>query len=388
MNNVSQFQKCANCGACVNICPVNAICVDRENLYYSLYIDESRCVACGRCIAVCPVNSPSKTQNLIAGYIGYMADNAVLLSSSSGGLFHAIAQLVLDSKGIVFSAAFSEDQHSVVFRSTDEIALRALQKSKYVESDIGDSFRRIKMELINGRNVLFCGTPCQAAGLKRFLGKEYDNLIVCDFSCGGLPSHQMYDQYLRHLEKRFSSKVKLVDFRPKNFGWDTYSIYIQFNNGRTYTRLATLDSYYKGFLNSLTKRDYCYECDFSDNHSADIILADFWMYKHLSDMDNHNRGLSLVLTNSEKGERIMKKIKPKLVLQTISLEKGSYNIRNGHLSQKVIDRHRNFVELVKEKGFMYAINSEVPMSLFKDWKQWVKQLIKRGRYEGSKETRA
>lgn len=387
MNNISQFQKCANCGACVNICPVNAIHVERENLYYSLYIDESRCITCGKCTNVCPVNTPLKTQKLIAGYIGYVEDNAVLFSSSSGGLFYAIAQLILDSGGIVFGAAFAEDQHSVVFRSTDDTPLCALQKSKYVESDIGDSFRRIKMELINGRNVLFCGTPCQAAGLKRFLGIEYDNLIVCDFSCGGLPSHQMYDQYLQHLEEYISSKVKYVDFRPKNYGWNTHSIYIKFKNGRTYTRLATLDPYYKGFLNSLTKRDYCYECDFSDNHASDIILADFWLHKCLSDMDNHNRGLSLVLTNSEKGERIMQKLMSKLVLQTISLEEGAYNIKNGHYSQKAIDRHMHFVELVKKKGFFSAINIEVPPSFRKDWKQWVKQLIKRGKYEGSKETR-
>ena len=381
MNNISRFQKCANCGACVNICPVNAIRVDRENLYYSLYIDESHCVACGRCIDVCPVNNPSKTQNLIAGYIGYMDDNSVLSSSSSGGLFHAIAQLVLDSGGIVFGAAFAEDQHSVVFRSTDDIALCDLQKSKYVESEIGDSFRKIKMELINERNVLFCGSPCQAAGLKRFLGKEYDNLIVCDFSCGGLPSHQMYDQYLNHLEKRFSSRVKYVDFRPKNFGWNTHSIYIRFQDGREYTRLATLDPYYKGFLKSLTKRDYCYECDFADNHAADIILADFWLYKQLSNMDNQNRGISLVLTNSEKGEKIMQKLISKLVLESISLEKGAYNIRNGHLPQQVIDRHLKFVKLVKKKGFIYAINAEVPTPFWKNWKQWVKQLIKRKRYE-------
>lgn len=386
-NNISRFNKCANCGACVNICPTNAIWVDREGMYYTPCVDETKCVQCGKCVSVCPVNTPAETQNLIGSYYGYADDNAILSSSSSGGIFHVLAQRILNEGGIVFGAAFSEDRHSVVFHSTDDISLRALQKSKYVESDVGDSFQRVKEELEKGRSVLFCGTPCQSSGLRRYLGRDYEKLVVCDFSCGGLPSHQMYHQYLCDLEKRYSSKVALVDFRPKNFGWTSYSIYIRFENGREYTRLASLDPHYKGFLNSLSKRDYCYECDFADNHAADIILADFWLYKKLSDMDNQNRGISLVLTNTEKGEKIMRELVPELVMQTIPLEKGSYNIKSGHLPSKTKDRHDRFVEEVQAMGFVPAINREVPFSLKKDWKQLMKQLIKKGKYEESKETR-
>ena len=387
-SNISQFEKCANCGACVNICPMNAISVDCEEMYYTLRVDEKKCVLCGKCVSVCPVNNPIKTQNLIAAYYGYADDHKILCSSSSGGMFHSLAQKILNEDGVVFGAVFSEDKHSVVFSSTDDTALCALQKSKYVESNVGDSFRKIKEELEKGRNVLFCGTPCQSAGLTRYLGKEYDKLVVCDFSCGGLPSHQMYHQYLSDLEKHYSSKATLVDFRPKNFGWESHSIYIQFENGKEYTRLATLDTYYKGFLHSLTKRDYCYECDFADNHSADIILADFWLHKKMSDMDNKDRGISLVLTNTEKGDRIIRELAPGLVLRTLPLDKGAYNIRSGHSAQHTRDMHERFVEEVRDKGYISAIKSKMPFSVKRDWKQLLKQLIKKGKYEGSKETRA
>lgn len=385
-SNISKFEKCANCGACVNICPMDAISVDRGAMYYSPRVDAAKCVLCGKCVSVCPVNTSENTQKLIGAYYGYVDDHKILYSSSSGGLFHALAQRVLNEGGVVFGAVFAEDGHSVVFDNTDNTALCNLQKSKYVESDVGDSFRKVKENLEQGRSVLFCGTPCQSAGLKRYLGKEYDNLLVCDFSCGGLPSHQMYHQYLCDLERRFSSKVVLVDFRPKNYGWGSHSIYIRFENGREYTRLATLDPYYKGFLHSLTKRDYCYECDFADNHAADIILADFWLYKKLSDMDNRDRGISLVLTNTEKGDRIMRELTPRLVMQTLPLDKAAYNIRSGHLAMKTVERHTSFVKKVQSEGFVSAINAEVPFSVRKDWKQLLKQLIKKEKYEGSKET--
>lgn len=258
-NSISKFSKCANCGACLNVCATNAIWVDREGMYYTPRVDETKCVQCGKCTSVCPVNAPEKTQKLIGSYYGYADDNAILLGSSSGGIFHVLAQKVIDVGGVVFGAVYSEDRHRIVFSCSDEVSLWDIQKSKYVESDVGNSFRRVKTELEKERSVLFCGTPCQSAGLKRYLGKQYDNLLVCDFSCGGLPSHQMYHQYLCNLEKKYSSKVVLVDFRPKNFGWASHSIFIRFENGREYSRLAALDPYYKAFLNSLSKRDYCYE---------------------------------------------------------------------------------------------------------------------------------
>lgn len=384
--NISNFSKCANCGACVNTCPTNAINVEKDKMYYNIIVDDTKCVECGKCISICPVNTPQNTQNLISAYFGYVDDDSVLYTSSSGGIFHALAKNILNQGGVVYGAAYSEDKHTVIFSSTDDVNLFSLQKSKYVESDIGNIFKKIRKNILSNRKVLFCGTPCQAAGLKRYLGREYDNLVICDFSCGGLPSHKMYDEYLNNLEKKFSSKVEFVDFRPKNFGWENHSIYVRFKNGKEYTKLALLDPYFRAFLRSLSKRDYCYECDFANNHTADIILADFWLYKKLSQMDNQNKGISLILTNTEKGEVIMKELAPSLVLESLSLDKGSYNIKNGHLDKQIVNRHLEFIDLVRKNNFIYAINKLEAVSFKHNWKTMIKQLIRRRRNEGSKKT--
>lgn len=376
-NNIDKFTKCSNCGACVNTCPVDALHVKKDGMYYSVHVDDSRCVNCGKCLLVCPVNVPANSQHIIASYIGYIDDNSVLYSSSSGGMFHAIAETVLNRGGVVFGAAFSQDCYSVVFKSTDEVTLLSLQKSKYVESDTGNSFKRIRSELESGREVLFCGTPCQVAGLQRFLNKKYDNLFTCDFSCGGLPSHKMYRMHLKKLEDKYSSKIKKVDFRPKNFGWHNYSIYIEFENGKVYTRLATLDPYYKAFLKGLSKRDYCYECDFANNHYSDIILADFWLHKQLSDIDNEDRGLSLLVTNSEKGEQKVRELSKFAFLEEIPIEKGCYNIKQNQFSEENVRKHNSFVQAVEQNGLYSAVNRDAPTSVATVLKQWLKQLLKK-----------
>jgi coenzyme F420-reducing hydrogenase beta subunit len=385
-NNISIFDNCANCGACENICPVGAIHLSYEGIYYSMTIDEKKCINCGKCISVCPVNKPRKAQNLVASYAGYVDNNEVLFSSSSGGAFHVIAKMILEKGGVVYAAGFDEKYHVVQFYSTDEVSLRKLQKSKYVEGVVGKVFQKIQNDLRNDRHVLFCGTPCQAAGLRRYLDSDYKKLVVCDFACGGLPSHKMYDEYLNDIEKKYGSNIEVVDFRPKNFGWDNHSIYIKLKNGKVYTKLWQLDSYYKAFLNGLSKRDYCYKCDFADNHYSDLILADFWRFKDFSFDNNKQRGLSLLITNSVKGEKIVRQMSEKMQLKEVPLAKASYNIKSGHMTEAEIEKHKVFIETVEKEGFVGAVEKAVPASIKKDWKFWIVQIFKRGKYEGSKKT--
>lgn len=386
-NNISQFHNCAACCACVNACPINAISIKQGEMFYEIDVNDQQCVSCGKCVSVCPVNMPEQSQNILAGYAGAVSDDYILANSSSGGAFRAIAELVLEEKGVVFGAVYSEDAHSVLFSNSDHTDLIRIQKSKYVESCVGHSFRDAKKYLDEGRQVLFCGTPCQVAGLKRYLCKEYANLLTCDFSCGGLPSYKMYDDYMNELEKRYGDKVDFVDFRPKNYGWESHSLYVKFKNGHIYSSLATLDPYFRGFLNSLTKRDYCYQCDFADNHYSDIILADFWMYKRNSDIRNHN-GLSLVLTNSNKGERIMKTLSQRHSFINIDYDKATYNIKNGHLPNDMVERHMLFLDEYKNKGFEEAIDNFSRIETSFKIKQRIKQIIQRKKYEGSEENRS
>ena len=144
MNNISRFNGCSNCGACLNICPTNAIAVDNGGLFYKVGVNEKKCVDCGRCVEVCPWNNERGVQNLSAAYGGFSKDKEIVAKSSSGGIFSAVADLILKKDGVVFGAVYSKDRHSVIFGSTDEFDLDEIRRSKYTESFVGNTFSEIK----------------------------------------------------------------------------------------------------------------------------------------------------------------------------------------------------------------------------------------------------
>ena len=358
MNNICDFSKCSNCGACYNICPVNAISVNSDTMYYSLCVDEKKCTHCGLCKKACPVNAPEKKQNLTSAYMGYNRNTDIVKNSSSGGIFAAIAQHILENGGKVFAAAFSEDFRAVEIKSTDEISLEKLMRSKYVESLVGVSFQKIKQALTDGCTVLFCGTPCQVAGLKRFLMKEYENLITCDFSCEGMASHRTYEEYLAKTEKNLKAPITDVNFRAKLYGWSRHSIKITAQNGKSYKNFAMADPYFYSFIGcAINLRKYCLECEFPENHYSDIILADFWAYKRLSKVKNDDTGLSLIITNSPVGEAIIQTISADVTFTRLDLEKASYNMKNKAHNDAFYGRYEKFVADCEAKGFLSTMKS-------------------------------
>lgn len=364
VNNISQFDACANCGACYNACPKQAILVDASGLHYAVKVDETKCVDCGLCVAVCPVNSPKDAQHIQKAYCGYAKNPEVVLSSSSGGAFHAIAQYVLSNGGVVWGADFDENYRNVVFRSTQETTLKKLQKSKYVESSVGSSFQEIKKTLENGQQVLFCGTPCQVAGLKRYLEKDYAELITCDFACGGLPGHGIYEKYIDYLENKYRSKVTLVDFRPKIYGWDRHAILVTLNNSKHYKKSALLDPYFYPFVHAKQSiRDYCYQCEFSNNHYADIILADFWKFRDFPNADINMNGTSLVITNSAKGEEVVRKVSESMKLEELD-ERGFYNLEAKKVKPDQLIEHQAYLADVNRHGLLkaYAMHNHLSWS--------------------------
>lgn len=363
MNNVSKFDKCANCGACYNICPTTAITVKNEH-FYTIDVDETKCVDCGQCVTVCPVNSFQKVQNIIAGYSVEHNSKTVVLESSSGGAFSAFAEYILMQGGVVWGAGYSESFDKVIFQSTREVSIDCLKRSKYVESMVGDSFTRIKKMLDEGILVLFCGAPCQVAGLKRFLG-EYDNLYTMDFSCGGVASHKLYQEWLNLLEKKYKSLVSGINFRSKYFGWGIYCVSVKFQNGKNYIKPAILDPYFASFINGkLSVREYCYQCQFSDNHYADLILADYWKYKDTFPEDNYS-GLSLVLVNSSKGASLFRQVESSISCYQLPLNKATYNIKETQMNSNRYRRRTAFLEKTEQEGLVCAAETYVMPGLLK-----------------------
>ena len=355
MDNISNYIKCSNCGACYNVCPVDAIEVIKDTLFYEVNVDETKCINCGLCKKVCPINNSQQVHNFIDAYGGEYKNKEVVKNSSSGGAFTAIYEYVLSKGGVVYGACFNDDFKSVSIKSSEDININQMRKSKYVESQVEFSFRSVKNQLEKGRIVLYSAAPCQIAGLKKFLQKDYENLYTCDFICGGFPSHNIYENYIETLEKKYKSKAKSVDFRSKFFGWQTHYLKVVFKNKKVSLGEYAVDPYFYGFVGKYyTIRDYCYECTFNKNHYSDITLADFWRYKELSDFPYNNDGLSMLLINSKKGEFLIKSIEKTFSMKKIDVEGAKKYIKCHNFSKEYFEKRNEFLDYYKEKGIFLA----------------------------------
>ncbi len=313
INNVCDVSKCTGCGACAQLCPHEAIKMQPdEEGFLRPVVDKSLCTNCGLCQLRCPVNTPRVASAAMPRRIfsGWSNDGKVRMESSSGGAFSEIARLTLAEGGIVFGAALDGNlKVSHIFVDGEE-GLGRLRGSKYVQSDMGDSYRRAKDFLSKGRKVLFAGTPCQVAGLLNFLHKDYANLTTVDFVCHGVPSPMVFADYVEYIEKNaVKGKVTGVNFRCKKSSWIFYSMGINShaekngNVSHSYLGSYYADPYIRVFLRDNILRPCCYHCQYASiQRVSDFTIADWWGYRATSpeDKDFDLKGVSLVMCNTEK----------------------------------------------------------------------------------------
>jgi len=319
--------KCCGCTACQFVCPKQCISMqaDDEGFLYP-QVNADSCSNCLRCEKVCPALNQTKNPQRPVVFACYNKDADVRKQSSSGGLFSLIANQVLKQGGIVFGAAFDgrfEVEHRFV-DSPQELGL--LRGAKYVQSRLGDTFKQVKEFLNEGRLVLFTGTPCQVAGLKKGLGKNYSNLLTADIVCHGVPSPLVFRLYREEMEQRFQSPIKSFSFRNKTHGWQNYHVFIEFESETSLTSLWE-DDFMRGFLSDMYLRPSCHACCADDFRSgSDLTLADYWGVDHFHPELFDDQGTSLVLLHTEKGKEYWRKIEPMLEYRLSELSKAvQYN---------------------------------------------------------------
>ncbi len=369
MNNILEKNLCNGCSACALVCPKNCISMlsDDEGFLYPK-IDKSLCINCGLCDKVCPVLTPQiikQNKSNIKAYAVTNKLNDVVLKSSSGGVFNAIATYVIRNGGVVVGAGF-DDNFFVKHKCVSDIKdLYELQGSKYVQSNIGNTYKEIKKLLDDGILVYFSGTPCQVGGLVSFVGKKYNNLITQDLICHGVPSPLVWKKYLEYIKSKHKAKIKSIFFRDKTKGWKTFSMKITFEDGAVYRQTLKKNPYLRAFLKNLCLRPSCYDCSFKRlERVADITLADFWGVEKILPEYSVSDGVSLVLIHTEKGKELFENLGDDLNYITVNLEKsikGNSSVNNS--AAKPIERDA-FMKIIKEQKFV-AVKKYYKDSVFK-----------------------
>ncbi len=329
MIKITNKEQCSGCGACAAACPKHCIELktDEEGFWYP-FVDHKSCISCDRCRQTCPICSPlSPSQDFTpSAYAANNRDISVRSASSSGGVFTLLAESVLEDGGVVFGAAMSEDQRAAQHIAvTDSGDLWKLRGSKYLQSGIGTAYSDVRTALRQGRRVLFSGTPCQVAGLQTFLGTTAadPNLLCVDFVCHGVPSPKVWRHYVSYRESCAGADVLCTDFRDKTTGWGSSSLRLKFANDTSYTQGRSDDLFMRSFLKDICLRPSCYACAFKAVHrTSDITLADFWginkVVPHLDD----DRGTSLVIIQSTKGEDVFRDVQDRVESIQVDLERA------------------------------------------------------------------
>lgn len=361
MINIVDKTKCCGCTGCVATCPTGAIKMapDEKGFLYP-QIDNSLCVNCSACERVCPIINKEHFQNEPKAYAAYNKDESVRLKSSSGGIFTLLADIILDKGGVIFGAAYDEDfkiKH-ISIESKDE--LYKLRTSKYLQSYIGDSYLKCKKLLLDNRYVLFTGTPCQVNGLYEFLGKNnhFERLYTHDIICHGVPSPKLWEKY-KEYRKRVDqeSTITGVNFRDKDSKWSNFSLKIDYENGKSYSKPHPKDIYMNAFLRDAALRDSCYSCTFKDrNRISDITLGDFWGINNIYPELNDEKGISVLIVHSKKGEEIFENIKEKIVYKEVEFELSIQANKSMYQSVPKPDKREEFFENMDKLEFDKLVN--------------------------------
>lgn len=356
MPNLATKEKCTGCAACLNRCGVSAIRMEADKTGFLFpVIDSTKCVECKLCERACPVLEKIEIPEASPkAYIVQNKDTGIRMQSTSGGAFTAIASSVIERGGVVYGAAFGDNY---VVRHTEEKSQDGLWKfrnSKYVQSEIGNTYKKAEHYLKHGILVCYSGTPCQIQGLKKFLNKDYENLITIDFMCRAVPSPKVFQKYVLYLENKYPSMNKLV-FRDKTRGYSysTLSIYDE-NNKSLYRGGSEYDQWLRLFFKGYCNRESCYSCQFqTGNRASDFTLWDCWGTQNYAPEWDDNKGTTNVIVWTEKGQKLFTGILNKLKSIEIGMDAIDASLERTTLPRPSFEANIfwNDVEKLDNKAF-------------------------------------
>ncbi len=381
---------CCGCGACAEACPKKCISISEDvNGFLYPVIQADVCVNCSKCVSVCPFLNAETTKNQSDDLLAYAFvshDDELIRTSSSSGAFSVIAnELAKNNKDnfCIVGAAFN-GINVVHICAEDLNGIKALKKSKYVQSDTRDIWLKIKEKLENGKSVLFSGTPCQVAALKTFLGKDYENLLTIDIVCHGVPNQKIFSDYISELSQINNKNIQSAEFRVKR-NFDTQNpnprtLSVNFENGETLNMDIEHSEYLYGFHTGMYMRPSCYSCKFSTpERVGDITLADYWGIEKLHPELQSKRGVSLVRFNTEKGKKYAEVLSENGKMIETQYE---FACKENYQLLKPSTQHRNYDKFFKlrRKGLsvMDAVNvCKRPDTIFAKVVRKLKRIVKR-----------
>ncbi|WP_446424586.1 polysaccharide pyruvyl transferase family protein [Mailhella sp.] len=349
---------CTGCSACVHACPVSAIHMQMDGEgFLSPVIDEAHCIDCGHCVQICPVAHPAFENDPSPRCFAAMASDELRLESSSGAVFPVLAEAVLEQGGAVCGAAFLDDWSVGHIIVEDRLGLERLKGSKYVQSDMGECFPQVKALLEAGRLVLFSGTPCQVAGLRAFLRKEYERLQTVDIICHGTPSPGVWNGWLK--ENFNTAEIESIRFRDKRtLSWkDSARLSIERHGQEIGWENYNTGDFYPAFGTNLILRRSCGECRFNClPRQGDLTIGDFWGIEKIKKSMNDGKGTSIVLVNNARGQNMLDTVtKAFKAMEAVPLKGGFKKNPNIVGSSTPSKSRERFFELYASKGASAAL---------------------------------
>ncbi len=340
-------EKCFGCGACAATCPKKCITMALDaNGFDVPQIDTSLCVNCGTCSKVCPALQEPHLYTPIETFAAWAQDDNVHKTSTSGGISDVLVSTVIEAGGVAFGAVMSSDFSVCHAKATTLSEAKTFKKSKYVQSRTADTYLQVKQALAEGKQVIYTGTPCQIAGLRSFIG-ENENLFLVDIICHGTPSLKSLLDHIAIIEQRHNKKTTGMSFRD-----DGKKLTLMENDEAFYCKKSTQDIWYIGFLKGLFYKEACYTCPYAQkSRVSDVTIGDFWGLRDPSLAQQAKYGVSVLLVNTEKGQKLCQLAENKLVKYAQPLEKA---VRGNHQLQHPTPRHKNrqlFYNLLSRQTF-------------------------------------